>query len=174
MNPGQSIREDEGTCRNEYMAVLLSWGGFWAFQEPLRRSLRLYLPLRFSTSVPYEGHILLGQFHCLRFRLLCSMLSLPTGSQATRSHAEWRGQWKDTLNRVKAFSVYLLRPWEEKRGLWNIPGAGGRPLVSVLFKPGEWTEWKWEHPKALATEQSEKKHTHPVCPAMTNGFFHSL
>lgn len=151
------------------MAVLLSRDGFWAWQDPVSEALP---PAELQRISPVRGHFLSGQFHCLRFRLLCSMLSLPTDSQPTRTHAEWQGQWKDTLSWVKAFTVYLLCPRDKKRGLWNVPGAGGRPFVSVLFKPenGENENesiqelWPW----------SRKKRTPPQCPAMTNGFFHSL
>lgn len=114
------------------MAVLLSRDGFWASQDPVSEALP---PTELQRISPVRGHFLSGQFHFLRFRLLCSMLSLPTDSQPTRTHAEWQGQWKDTLSWVKAFTVYLLCPRDKKRGLWNVPGAGGRPFVSVLFKP---------------------------------------
>lgn len=94
----------------------MSRDGFWASQNPVSQALP---PTALQHTSPIRGHFLSGQFHCLRFRLLCSMLSLPTGSQPTRRHAEWRGQWKDTFNRVKAFAVYLLCP-REKREVYEI------------------------------------------------------
>lgn len=127
----------------------------------LHRTLSLgrSLPLLLATLVPYQATSSQVNSTVWDFDYCASCFHSPLAHNQQGRTLSDGGQWKDTLNWVKAFTVYLWCPREETRALWNIPGAGGRPFRECFIQAWRMKRMKMRASKSFGHWAERKENT---------------